>query len=81
MNKKNLDLIIKEGEGQKIEFKEKIANLDTEIVAFANSIGGSIFLGIDDKGKVIGLKITNKLISEITDIARNCDPNSIRLPG
>jgi len=46
-----------------------------EIVAFANSDGGRIFLGMDDKGKIKGINITNKLKSQIQDIARNCDPS------
>ena len=46
-----------------------------EIVAFANFNGGKIFLGMDDKGKIKGINITNKLKSQIQDIARNCDPS------
>jgi ATP-dependent DNA helicase RecG len=67
--------IIREGEGQKIEFKEKTADLSSEIVAFANSTGGRIFLGISDSGKIVAKNLqTNKLKSQITDLARNCDP-------
>ena len=46
MDKKELDMVIKEGEGYKIEFKEGLSNLEKELVAFANSSGGRIFLGI-----------------------------------
>ncbi|MDP2908987.1 MAG: ATP-binding protein, partial [Nanoarchaeota archaeon] len=45
-----------------------------EITAFANSSGGKIFLGISDDNKIKGVRITNKLKSQIQDIARNCDP-------
>jgi ATP-dependent DNA helicase RecG len=41
MNQQELMLILQEGEGYKIEFKEKLANIDKEIVAFANSSGGT----------------------------------------
>ncbi len=78
MNKKELKFILQEGEGQFIEFKE---NLDKkfaqEIVAFANASGGRIFLGIDDKNNIKGINITNKLKSEVQDIARNCDPSIV----
>src|SRR3989338_2249921 len=74
MNKKELDFILQEGEGYKIEFKESLNNLDKEIVALANAEGGRIFLGISDDNKVKGIKIDNKLKSQIQDIANNCDP-------
>ncbi|MBT3417076.1 ATP-binding protein [Candidatus Woesearchaeota archaeon] len=48
MDKKELNFILQEGEGQYIEFKEKLSGLDKEIVAFANSSGGKIFLGVDE---------------------------------
>src|SRR3989344_2951114 len=76
MNKETLEFILQEGEGLKIEFKESFdsQNLGKEIVAFANTEGGRIFIGVDDKGKIKGIEITNKLKSEIQDLARGCDP-------
>ena len=71
----DFELKCQEGEGFKIEFKEKLTNLDREIVAFANASGGEIFLGISDNGEIKGIEITNKLLSQIQDIARNCDPS------
>ncbi|PIW10930.1 MAG: hypothetical protein COW37_01360, partial [Caldiserica bacterium CG17_big_fil_post_rev_8_21_14_2_50_35_7] len=44
------------------------------LTAFANTEGGRIFIGVDDTGVVKGIEITNKLKSELQDIARNCDP-------
>lgn len=72
---KMLELALAEGEGLKVEFKERLANLDREIVAFANTVGGVIYLGVDDSGKVLGIAIDNSLKSQITDIAYNCDPS------
>ena len=74
MDKKEIEFISQEGEGLKIEFKESISGIDKEIVAFANSNGGRIFLGIDDRNEIKGIRITNKLKSQIQDIVRNCDP-------
>lgn len=58
----------------KIVFKYLDNNIDKEIVAFSNSNGGRIFLGISDDCKIKGYKLTNKLRSQIQDIAINCDP-------
>jgi ATP-dependent DNA helicase RecG len=74
MNKKELELILKEGEGYKIEFKETIGGIDKDLVAFANSSGGRVLLGVMDAGEVKGIKITNRLRSQIQDIANNCRP-------
>src|SRR3989339_661932 len=69
-----IELIVREGEGQTIEFKQNVSNLDKGMVAFANAMGGSVFVGINDQGVVTGIKSTNRLVSQIQDIARNCDP-------
>ncbi|MCK5459756.1 putative DNA binding domain-containing protein [Candidatus Parcubacteria bacterium] len=76
MNKKELKFILQQGEGQFIEFKESFdsKNLSKEIVAFANASGGKIYLGIKDNGNIKGVNITNKLKSQIQDLANNCDP-------
>ncbi len=74
MDKLKLELALVEGEGLKVEFKEKISHLDREIVAFSNTAGGIIYLGVGDSGKAIGIQISNRLKSQIADIAQNCDP-------
>jgi len=73
--KNNIESILNLGEGQFIEFKESLdKSLAKEMVAFANASGGNIYLGISDNGFVKGIQITNKLKSQIQDIAYNCDP-------
>ena len=75
MTKDKLYKILELGEGQYIEFKEALdKNLAREMVAFANASGGVIYLGIADNGKIKGIDITNKMKSQIQDVARNCDP-------
>ncbi|MCU0645744.1 MAG: helix-turn-helix domain-containing protein [bacterium] len=74
MKPEELQLILEEGEGYKIEFKESLSSIDKEMVAFANSSGGRIFLGIADNRQVKGISITNTLKSRIQDIANNCEP-------
>ncbi len=67
MDKKELNIILKEGEGYKIEFKEGISGLEKELTAFANASGGKIFLGVTDDGKAKGIQITSGLKSRIQD--------------
>ncbi|MFH1727430.1 MAG: RNA-binding domain-containing protein [Pseudomonadota bacterium] len=76
MNTSNvIKLLIEEGEGQKIEFKQSFNNnIAKDMVAFANSSGGAIFIGISDDKKITPLNFTNSLISQMQDLANNCEP-------
>lgn len=74
MTNQELELILEEGEGYRIEFKEALSGLDKEITAFANASGGFIYIGISDDNRIKGIAITNELKSQIQSIARNCDP-------
>jgi ATP-dependent DNA helicase RecG len=72
----NIEKVIELGEGQFIEFKESFdKTIQKEIVAFANASGGVIYLGITDAGIIKRTEITNRLKSQIQDIAYNCDPS------
>ena len=55
MEEKELKLILQEGEGYKVEFKESFdsKNLSKGLVAFANSEGGKIILGVKDDGSFL----------------------------
>lgn len=68
-------LVIREGEGLAIEFKEKYTGrIDEDIAAFANSKGGTILLGVRDDGSIVGERLTNDLKARIVSLARNCNP-------
>lgn len=48
-----------QGEGLKIEFKKKASNPEKiirEVIAFANTAGGNLLIGVDDDGTVSGQK-------------------------
>jgi len=49
--------LIKEGENEHIEFKERPSNLAEEIVALANADGGFILIGVTDEGDVVGTDV------------------------
>jgi len=75
VNIDELQLLLKEGEGLIIEFKESFSSkFDKDMVALANTHGGRIFLGVDDSGKIVGEKLTNDLKAKINSLARNCEP-------
>jgi len=72
--KDSLQIVCAEGEGQKVEFKAALSGIAREMAAFANASGGSIFLGVSDAGKIVGVADSNRLRSQIQDIANKCDP-------
>ncbi len=65
--------LIQQGENQKIEFKSAkvVPGLAREIVAFANTFGGTIFIGIEDDGTVSGLPSNRKFEEWVSNISRN----------
>lgn len=63
MTLREVQTTISGGEGQLIEFKKKVAHPEKivrEVVAFANSKGGDLYIGIDDDGKISGLKFAEE---------------------
>ncbi len=75
MKQTDLDILLGEGEGSMLEYKESFSpSLARDLAAFANSSGGKILLGVRDDGRVIGVRDNNQLRAQIQDIARNCDP-------
>lgn len=68
-------------ESNRIEFKAKITDqLVREIVAFLNTDGGKIYIGISDDGKVIGTKNIDESLRIISDIVcSQIEPSPIEL--
>lgn len=75
MRQADIDILVQEGEGTTLEFKEALSrSFAREVVALANTIGGRILLGVRDDGAVVGIRDSNALRAQVQDIARNCDP-------
>ncbi len=58
MTLRDLKLLVAQGEGSQLEFKRKATHPDKimkEIVAFANSGGGTLLIGVDDNLTIPGL--------------------------
>ncbi len=59
-------------EKQTIEFKSKWKDEFLKVIAaFANSEGGKLFIGIDDKGKVVGALKSKKLLEDLPNKIKN----------
>ena len=68
--------ILSQGENQAVEFKSdqvRAESLAKELVAFSNTQGGVLFIGVDDKGEVTGISDADRvqtLEEWIANIAR-----------
>lgn len=59
-------------ENEYVELKVSLTkDIKKEIVAFANTNGGTIYIGIDDKGKVVGLKNIKEDIESLSSMIRD----------
>ena len=80
MKAADLDILLQEGEGVMLEYKESLStSFVRELLALANTVGGRILLGVRDDGTIKGIADTNQMRARIQDIARNCDPPVKRL--
>ena len=56
-------------ESQTVELKKSLSQLDDalkSICAFLNHKGGTVYFGVDDKGNVIGLEVSDKTLRKIS---------------
>ncbi len=59
-------------ESYTVELKRELnADFKKEIIAFANSDGGEIYIGVDDNGKVIGIDNAEKTMEAIGNMIRD----------
>jgi predicted HTH transcriptional regulator len=78
MNRKELLRLIEGGEGLRTEFKRKFSTFEKiakELIAFANTKGGVLIIGVDDNGKIYGVeseKGETELVKEAAE--RYCEP-------
>ena len=79
MNEVELKRLISSGEDSVTEFKEEKVHSDdlaSELVAFANTDGGKILLGVADNQQIIGLTNPDKVLQRVEHIAyQNCIPS------
>ena len=59
------------GEGERTEFKRVYSSRVIEsLVAFANTAGGRVLIGVDDRGQVVGLSDADKVVESVLSACR-----------
>ena len=59
-------------ENERIEYKSRmIDDIYKEVIAFANTEGGVIYLGIDDRGNVVGIDDVDDTYTRLTNGIRD----------
>ncbi len=59
-------------ESETVELKQDYSDsIRKEVIAFANTNGGTIYIGVDDSGKVIGVASVDQMIQRITSLIRD----------
>ncbi len=76
-----LKKLVNSGEGYHLEFKRKAAHPDKiakELIAFANSDGGTMLIGVDDDKSIPGLKYPEEESHAIRNILeKHCRPKLV----
>ena len=63
MTEKDINILLKKGEGLTSEFKSSFNNEVIEtLVAFANTSGGSVLVGISNDKKILGVTINSESV-------------------
>lgn len=78
MDIKQIKLLVKRGESTTVEFKKSTALLRSvceTLCAFLNSKGGTVFVGVNDKGQLIGQDVTNNTRHEIARELAKIEPH------
>ena len=75
MIREHLHDLIAQGEGSALEFKQSVTkDLGRHLCAFANADGGTLLIGISDRGRIVGVADHNRIKSRIQNVARSADP-------
>ena len=58
-------------ESETIELKSSVvADLCKEVIAFANTRGGTLYIGVEDNGTVIGVDSADRVTLQINNMVR-----------
>ncbi len=78
MRRNDLKELIEEGENLHCEFKRKFSShekIAREMMAFANTKGGYLLIGVDDNKAIVGVESEKSESELIKDVANNfCEP-------
>ena len=78
MSHEDLKRLVLMGEGAHLEFKNRVprpAKIAREVIAFANTDGGTVLIGVDDDGTILGLRdAEEELFALSTALAERVEP-------
>ncbi|HMV13827.1 MAG TPA: ATP-binding protein, partial [Chitinophagales bacterium] len=72
-----LEKLIAKGEGEQLDFKQSISNakkIAKTLVAFANTTGGKLLIGVNDSGLIVGCEIEEEMYMIDLAITQYCQP-------
>ena len=81
MDLNELKKVVSRGEDSRHQFKEDIRNGDSlaaEMVAFSNSRGGRIFIGVSNKGNLLGL--SSRDVDRVNQLISNSASQHVKSP-
>ena len=71
MDNEQLQSTIAAGEGPHLEFKEKyVSKVIESLVAFSNTAGGRVLIGVDNRGRVIGVPDADRTVESVLSACR-----------
>lgn len=78
MQPEDVEVLVSQGEGQRLEFKQSFAEENKAIeclCAFANSVGGTLLFGVRDDGHVVGVTLGQRTLSGFSNnLRQNTQP-------
>lgn len=79
INLKSLEKLVKEGESHTLEFKKTTGQLSSTfetVCAFLNGEGGTLLIGITDKGQILGQNVTDNTRQELAKELNKIEPSA-----
>jgi ATP-dependent DNA helicase RecG len=79
INIKSLEKLIKQGESHTLEFKKTTGQLSSTfetVCAFLNGEGGTVLIGITNKGQVLGQNVTDNTRQELAKELNKIEPSA-----
>lgn len=71
------EAFIEQGESDTIEFKKTTSNLKSAfetVCAFLNGQGGTVYIGVNDAGKIVGQQTSDKTYIEVANEIKKIEP-------
>ena len=88
MDNEQVRVLVAAGESLHIEFKEKyVSRVIESLVAFSNTAGGQVLIGVDNRGRVLGVPDADRTVESVLSACREAvspplspDVEIVRMP-